>query len=161
MARERLKADDEAETSLLDRRSYLKLAGSAAAAVAAGSGSATAAETYGYGEGGYGQMAYGGGSAESAPTVERFDISKSEELGGDRQFSVRWAVADADGDLDVVEIVVHEGQADVNFAVADVSGSEGSGWQLFQFPVDSTLDVTIRAKDQGDRVVKQSQTITL
>jgi len=161
MAREQLKADDETETSLLDRRSYMKLAGSAAAAVAAGSGSATAAEPVGFGEGGYGQMAYGGGAAESAPTVERFDVSKSERLGDDRMFSVKWAVADADADLDVVEVVVHQGTADVNFSVSDVSGTKDSGWDLFQFPVDSTLDVTLRAKDEGDRVVKQSKTISL
>lgn len=161
MARERLQADDEAETSLLDRRSYLKLAGSAAAAVAAGSGSASAAESAGFGEGGYGQVAFGGGAAASAPTVDRFDVSKSEQLGDDRMFSVKWAVADTDGDLDVVEVVVHEGAADVNFSVTDVSGQSGSGWDLFQFPVGSTLDVTLRAKDEGDRVVKESQTITL
>jgi hypothetical protein len=162
MARERLKAhDDEEETSLLDRRSYLKLAGSAAAAVAAGSGSATAAESVGFGEGGYGQVAFGGGAAESAPSVERFDVSKSEQLGEDRMFSVKWAVADTDGDLDAVEVVVHEGAADVNFSVTDASGKSQSGWDLFQFPVGSTLDVTLRAKDEGDRVVKQSQTITL
>jgi len=161
MAREQLKADDETETSLLDRRSYMKLAGSAAAAVAAGSGGATAAEPVGFGEGGYGQMAFGGGAAESAPTVERFDVSKSEQLGDDRMFSVKWAVADADADLDVVEVVVHQGTADVNFSVSDVSGTNDSGWDLFQFPVDSTLDVTLRAKDEGNRVVKQSKTITL
>ncbi|WP_128478765.1 hypothetical protein [Halorussus pelagicus] len=161
MARERLQADDEAETSLLDRRSYLKLAGSAAAAVAAGSGGASAAEPVGFGEGGYGQMSFGGGAAASAPTVDRFDVSKSEQLGDDRMFSVRWAVADSDGDLDVVEVVVHEGAADVNFSVTDVSGQRGSGWDLFQFPVGSTLDVTLRAKDEGDRVVKESQSITL
>ncbi|UPV76308.1 hypothetical protein M0R89_19285 (plasmid) [Halorussus limi] len=161
MAREQFKADDEAETSLLDRRSYLKLAGSAAAAVAAGSGGATAAESAGFGEGGYGQVAFGGGAAESAPTVQRFDVSKSEQLGDDRMFSVKWAVADTDADLDVVEVVVHEGTADVNFSVTDVSGKSASGWDLFQFPVGSTLDVTIRAKDAGNRVVKQSQSITL
>lgn len=166
MARERMKADDTAETSLLDRRSYLKMAGTAAAAVAAGSGSATAASsTVGFGEGQYGQMPYGGGSSDgssgSAPTIDKFTLSKSEQLGDDRMFSVNWEVADPDADLDVVEVVVHQGVDDVNFSVQDVSGDSASGWELFQFPIGSTLDVTLRAKDATNKVTKDSQTISL
>jgi hypothetical protein len=165
MARERLKADDQSETSLLDRRSYLKLAGTAAAAVAGGSATATAAGSpVGYGHGGFGQMPYGGGSpgeSNSAPTVESFDLSKSERLGDDRMFSVEWAVADADGDLDVVEVVVHEGLADVNFAVQDVSGGSASGWEIFEFPVGTTVEVTLRAKDSSGEVTKKTQTLSL
>lgn len=168
MARERLQADDQSEASLLDRRSYLKMAGTAAAAVAAGTGTATAAgPSVGYGEGKFGQMPYGGGdgspggSSPSAPTVERLDVSKSEKLGDDRMFSVKWAVADADADLDVVEVVVHEGLADVNFTVEDVSGGKASGWELFQFPVGSTLEVTLRAKDDADEVTKKTETVSL
>lgn len=166
MARERLEADDPSEASLLDRRSYLKMAGTAAAAVAAGSANATAAgQSVGYGEGQYGQMAYGGGTSggpsESAPTVERFDVSTSERLGDDRMFSVNWTVSDAGADLDVVEVVVHEGVTDVNFSVLDVSGGRASGWELFKFPVGSDLDVTIRAKDATDKVAKKTQTLSL
>ncbi|WP_276302497.1 hypothetical protein [Halorussus lipolyticus] len=161
MAREQTQADRQ-EASLLDRRSYLKMAGSAAAAVAVGSGTGTAADpASGFGEGGYGQVAYGGRTAGSAPTVERFSVSKSEQLGDSRMFSVRWAVADADGDLDVVEVVVSDGSADVNFSVEDVTGASASGWELFQFPVGTLLDVTLRATDADDRVVKRSETITL
>lgn len=164
MARERLKSQEQAEESLLNRRSYLKLAG-ASAAVAVGGSSAGAAQTTtdGFGAGGYGEVPYGGEASESnpAPTIDRFTVSKSEQLGDDRMFSVKWAVSDEYGDLDVVEVVVAEGTADINFSVTDVGGSSDSGWKLFQFPVDSTVDVTLRVKDSAGNVTKDTRSVTL
>jgi hypothetical protein len=161
MAREQANADQQ-EASLLDRRSYLKMAGSAAAAVAAGTGNVSAADSPGgFGEGGYGQTVYGGGAAGAAPTVEKFTVSKSDQLSDSRMFSVKWGVADTDADLDVVEVVVNDGSADVDFSVENVSGKSASGWKLFQFPVGTPLDVTLRAKDAGGRTVKRAKTITL
>ncbi|NEU58089.1 hypothetical protein FXF75_15490 [Halorussus sp. MSC15.2] len=97
----------------------------------------------------------------AAPSVERFDVSTSNKLGGDRMFSVKWAAADADGDLDTVEAVVNDGSTDVNFAVNDVSGSSASGWELFQFPAGTTMDVTLRVKDAAGSVTKRNQSISL
>jgi hypothetical protein len=99
-------------------------------------------------------------SSESL-AIERFEVSKSGELGEDRVFSVKWAAADSDSNLDVVEVVVNDGASDVNFSVQDVSGSSASGWELFQFPVGSTLDVSLKIEDSNDNVVKESKTITL
>lgn len=161
MAREKMDAEQE-EASLLDRRSYLKMAGAAAATVATGAGNVSAADSStGYGAGGFGETPYGGGAAESAPTIEQFSVSKSDQLGDSRMFSVQWEVADADADLDVVEVVVSESSADVNFSVQNVSGGSADGWEIFQFPVGTPLDVTLRAKDAGGRAVKNSKTITL
>ncbi|MFC7079036.1 hypothetical protein [Halorussus caseinilyticus] len=95
------------------------------------------------------------------PTVKKFDVSKSNRLGGDRMFSVRWAASDADKDLDTVEVVVNDGSADVNFAVEDVSGKRASGWELFQFPTGSTMDVRLRVKDSSGNVTKRSQSVSL
>lgn len=163
MAREQLQADEKSEASLLDRRSYLKLAGTAAAAVATGTNTALAASSStGYGYGKYAQVPYGGvESSDSVPTIDRFSVSESEQLGDSRMMSVKWAVADADADLDVVEVVVHNGSADVNFSVQDVSGSSASGWELFQFPTGTTLDVDLRVKDAASNAAKDSKTITL
>ncbi|MFC4451563.1 polysaccharide lyase [Halorussus aquaticus] len=97
----------------------------------------------------------------AAPSVERFDVSTSNKLGGDRMFSVKWAAADADGDLDTVEAVVNDGSTDVNFAVNDVSGSSASGWELFQFPAGTTMDVTLRVKDAAGSVTKRTQSVSL
>lgn len=164
MARERLAANDS-EASLLDRRSYLKLAGSAVAAVGAtsGMGSAQTADT-GYGAGGYGQVPYGGGesdSTDSTPTIDEFTVSTSERLGEDRMFSVQWAASDPAEDLDTVEVVVAKTAADVNFEVTDVGGASASGWELFQFPIGSSIDVTIRAKDEAGNVTKKTESVAL
>ncbi|WP_157971727.1 hypothetical protein [Halorussus litoreus] len=163
MARERLAANDS-EASLLDRRSYLKLAGSAVAAVGATSGMGSAQTDAGYGAGGYGQVPYGGGEADatdSTPTIDEFTVSSSERLGEDRMFSVRWAASDPAEDLDTVEVVVAKTSSDVNFEVTDVTGGSASGWELFQFPVGSSIDVTIRAKDEAGSVSKESKSISL
>ncbi len=95
------------------------------------------------------------------PTVERFDVSKSETLGEDRMFSVKWAAADADADLDTVELVVNDGSADLNFAVEDASGGDASGWKLFQFPAGSTVDVILRVTDESGNVTKRSKSVAL
>lgn len=166
MARERTHADDRTEASLLDRRSYLKLAGSAVAATAATStvGTAQAQSPVGFGQSGYGQSPYGGGSTDPddpVPTVEEFTVSRSERLGDDRMFSVQWAVADEAGDLDAVEVVVVDGDANVNFSVSDVSGSSASGWKLFQFPIGSDVDVSVRVTDSAGNVTKETETVSL
>jgi hypothetical protein len=163
MARERTQAHEHAEASLLDRRSYLKLAGSAVAATTAASSAGTAGTaTVGYGAGGYGQSPYGGGTGSNpAPTIDEFTVSESDRLGDDRMFSVQWAVSDDSGDLDTVEVTVVEGTADVNFSVTDVGGSSASGWELFQFPVGSTVDVTLRVKDADSQVAKKTRTLSL
>lgn len=162
MARERKKANEEVEASLLDRRSYLKLAGTAVAAVAASSANATAADSSGYGAGGFGEGEYGSsGPTNPAPTIERFDVAKSEQLGDSRMFTVKWAVADAGEDLDVVEIVVASGPSDVDFSVFDVAGAKASDYTIFQFPVGTTLDVTVKVTDAAGTVTKDTRTVSL
>lgn len=162
MARERL-ATKQTEESLLDRRSYLKLAGTAAAGIAAAApASAASPQTIGFGEGGYGESVYGGGTTSgNAPTVERFRVTTSERLGSNRMFSVRWSVADPDANLDVVEVVVNTGPTDLNFSVSNVDGASASGWDLFQFPVGTNVDVSLRVKDASGNVTKQQQTVSL
>ena len=165
MARERLKAREQAEESLLDRRSYLKLAGTAVAATtAASSAGAAQTATVGFGAGGFGQSPYGGGSSDPKnpiPAVDQFTVSPSDKLGDNRMFSVKWGVSDQHGDLDVVEVVVVDDAGSINFSVVDVGGASASGWELFQFPVDSTVDVTVRVKDSAGNVSKDSKTVTL
>lgn len=143
MAREQLNAEKGSEESLLDRRSYLRLASSAVAAVATGTGVAASSDS------------------SSSPTVDRFTISKSEPLGSNQMFVVKWGIADADEDLDVVEVAVTDGNSDLDFSVEDVSGASASGWEMFQFPTDRTLDVHLRAKDSAGNVTKNSQSVTL
>jgi hypothetical protein len=163
MARERLAANDS-EASLLDRRSYLKLAGSAVAATAASSGLGTAqTDVVGYGEGGYGTSPYGGGSSDGTnpgPSVDELTVSTSERLDADRMFSVRWAVSDEAGDLDAVEVVVN-GPSGMNFEVTGVTGTSASGWELFQFPVGTSVDVTVRVENSAGSVSKETKTVTL
>lgn len=158
-------AKDDAEESLLDRRSYLKLAGSAVAATAASSAAGSAeTEVVGYGGGGFGQSSYGGGSSGTTnpvPTIDEFTIAKSEQLGTDRMFTVKWSVSDEAEDLDAVEVVVIDDTAEMNFAVTEVSGASASGWKVFQFPVDSTVDVTLRVTDSAGNVSKDTKTVTL
>lgn len=164
MARERLKADD-AEASLLDRRSYLKMAGAAVATTAGAASSGAAATTAGFGEGEFGQVPYGGGDGgtvtESAPSIDEFTVSRSDRLGDDRMFSVQWEVSDADGDLSTVEVVVAQTATDVNFSVSQVSGSSASDYDLFQFPVGSTFDVTLRVEDSAGNVTKDTKAVSL
>ncbi|USZ69747.1 polysaccharide lyase (plasmid) [Halorussus salilacus] len=95
------------------------------------------------------------------PDIDRFEISKSQQLGDDRMFSVQWAVSENEDELDTVEVVVAEDEENMNFAVTDVSGESASGWDLFQFPVDTGLEVTLRAEDGGENVTTQTETITL
>lgn len=95
------------------------------------------------------------------PNVDRFDITKSEQLGSDRMFSVRWAISADSEELDTVEVVANEGGSDLNFEVTDVAGNEASGWDLFQFPVGTELEVNLRARDASDNVTKATKTITL
>lgn len=95
------------------------------------------------------------------PAIDRFDIAKSEELGDDRMFSVRWAVSAVQKGLDTVEVVAVEGAANLNFAVTDVDGENASGWDLFQFPVGTDLDVNLRAKDVAGNVTKETTSLTL
>lgn len=95
------------------------------------------------------------------PDVDRFNVTKSEQLGEDRMFSVQWAVSDVENGLETVEVVVVENTADVNFAVTNVAGESASGWDLFQFPIGTELDVTLRVTDAAENATKQSKTITL
>lgn len=159
-----MKAREQEEASLLDRRSYLKLAGGAVAATAGASSTGAAQTTVGYGVDGFGASPYGGGSSDPKnpiPVVEQFTVSPSDRLGDNRMFSIQWAVSDEHGDLDVVEIVVVDDTGSINFSVVDVGGSNASGWELFQFPIDSTVDVTVRVKDSVGNVSKNSKTVTL
>ena len=165
MAREQMKAREDEESSLLDRRSYLKLAGSAVAATAASSGvGAAQTDSVGFGGGGFGQSPYGGGSSGSTnpvPTIDTFTVSKSDQLGDDRMFSVQWAVSDEAGDLDSVEVVVIDETSSMNFGVTQVSGASASGYDIFQFPMGSTIDVTVRVKDSAGNVSKNTKTVSL
>lgn len=104
MARDEAARDANAETSLVDRRSYLKLFGVAATPVAvsgAAADSASAASSTGFGAGGYGDGSYGGATTESpleiaiaAPT----DVTTSEatlnaevtDFGGASSVEVRF-----------------------------------------------------------------------
>jgi hypothetical protein len=97
----------------------------------------------------------------SGPGVDRFDVTKSEQLGSDRMFSVQWAVSAADEGLDSVEVVATQDASNVNFAVTDASGESASGWDLFQFPVGTELDVNLRAKDAAGDVTTKTKSITL
>ncbi|NHN61427.1 MULTISPECIES: polysaccharide lyase [Halorussus] len=97
----------------------------------------------------------------AGPAVDNVKISKSETLGDNRMFSVNWSVSDPDGNLDTVEVSVVENDLDMNFSVTDVKGSGASGWDLFQFPVGSDLDVTVRAKDGDGHATKTTRNITL
>jgi hypothetical protein len=164
MARERLAANDT-EESLLDRRSYLKLAGSAVAATAASSAVGSAeTDVVGYGGGGFGTSPYGGGDSGTTnplPVIDEFTVSPSERLGDDRMFSVRWSASNEAGDLDAVELVVVDDAANVNFSVTDASGANASGWELFQFPIDSAVDVTVRVTDSAGNVTKETKSVTL
>ena len=100
-------------------------------------------------------------TASTGPAIDRFDVSPSDRLGDKRMFSVRWAVSAADDALDTVEVVAVEGTADMNFAVTDVGGASASGWDLFQFPVGTELDVNLRAKDAAGNVTKRTKSVTL
>lgn len=95
------------------------------------------------------------------PTVDRFDVTESDQLGDNSMFSVRWAVSAADAELDTVEVVTAETAEDLNFAVTDVGGESGSGWDLFQFPVGTELDVSLRATDVEENVTRETETVTL
>jgi len=76
--------NSEERSLLLNRRSYLTLAGSAIAAVASNS-TASAQTATGYGEGGYGEIPYGGNESKSGvPTIDSFSVIISEPLGEDR-----------------------------------------------------------------------------
>ncbi|WP_135825286.1 hypothetical protein [Halorussus ruber] len=96
----------------------------------------------------------------SGPAIDRFDVTKSEQLGDDRMFSVRWAVSGTDNGLETVEVVAAEG-TDINFSVNDASGDSASGWDLFQFPVGTSLEVNLRVEDTAGNTTKQTQSITL
>jgi hypothetical protein len=93
--------------------------------------------------------------------IDQLDVTKSEQLGDDRMFSVQWAVSNATNGLDTVEVVAAQDSANVNFSVTNASGESASGWDLFQFPVGSSLDVTVRAKDADGNVSKETKSITL
>lgn len=97
----------------------------------------------------------------TGPTIDSFQISKSQKLGDDRMFSVNWDVSDDDANLDVVETSVAEGATSMNFSVTDISGKSASDWDLFQFPIGSALDVTLRVKDADGNVTKETKSITL
>ncbi|WP_135828650.1 polysaccharide lyase [Halorussus halobius] len=144
MAREQSSAKRRTDESLLNRRSYLRLAGSAAAAAVTGTAGAVASQ-----------------GSDSSPTIERFRISKSEQLGSDQMFSVRWTVADDEEDLDFVEVAANDGSSSLDFAVQDVSGGQASGWELFQFPVGKELDVHVRATDSNGDTSRKTKTVTL
>jgi len=45
--------------------------------------------------------------------------------------------------------------------VNDASGENASGWDLFQFPAGTELDVTLRAKDVAENVTKETKNVTL
>jgi len=95
------------------------------------------------------------------PTVDRFEIAKSERLGENRMFSVQWAVSASDADLKTVEVVTVETADELNFAVTDVAGRNASNWDLFQFPAGTELDVSLRAEDADGNVTRETQTVTL
>ncbi|WP_435181719.1 polysaccharide lyase [Halorussus sp. AFM4] len=97
----------------------------------------------------------------AGPAVDSFDVSKSETLGDDRMFSVNWSVSDPDGNLDTVEVVVVKNGLDMNFAVTDVNGPSASGWDLFQFPIGTELDVNLRVTDSAGNVTEKTRTVTL
>lgn len=166
MARKKAR-NDEPEASLLDRRTFLQAAGAAvasAAAVGAGSGSATAVSA-GYGSGGYGTVAYGGSpvqpSAGSPPFIDSFTLTKSEQLGANRQLVVKWDVGDEDGDLETVEVTAVAGAKSMNFDVKKVSGSRDTGWKIFKFKVGTSLDVTLRVTDGAGNVETRTESVTL
>ena len=98
---------------------------------------------------------------DGSPSIDDFTISMSEQLGENRMFTVKWSVADPTADLDTVEVVTVQNITSMNFAVTDVSGASASGWNLFQFPVGSTLNVTLRVTDQEGTVTKETKKITL
>ena len=106
-----------------------------------------------------------GGSSSDSTTgsiqIDRFEVVKSETLGDDRMFSVRWAVSSSNQELDTVEIVAAKDILNQNFEVIDVSGRNASGWDLFQFPVGTELNVSLRAQDTAGNVAKDTKSITL
>jgi beta-glucanase (GH16 family) len=101
------------------------------------------------------------GSTSSDPTIESVTVSKSSTLGDDKMFVVRWNAADAAENLDSVEVQVVKDTTQMNFEVTDVSGASASGWDIFQFPTGSTVDVIVTAQTSNGGSAKQTKTVTL
>lgn len=99
-------------------------------------------------------------TSANGPSINQFQITKSERLGDDRMFSVNWDVSAADADLDTVEVVVAQG-TDINFSVTDVDGQNASNWDLFQFPINTSLQVSLRVTDQAGTVTKKTKDLSL
>ena len=108
-----------------------------------------------------GEASFTTARADTSPSIDEFTVSPSERLGDDRMFTVNWTVADPNGDLDTVEVVTVKDVASMNFAVTDVNGASASGWDLFQFPVGTALDVTLRVTDGRGNVTKRTRSVTL
>ncbi len=75
--------------------------------------------------------------------------------------TVKWEVADSGNDLDVVEVVVGDGSYNLNFAVTDVTGGSASGWDIFQFPIGTSLNVSLKVTDTAGNTTQQSKSVTL
>lgn len=100
-------------------------------------------------------------AAVPRPVVDDLTLVTSEPLGSDRMLTVKWDVSDPDGDLDTVEVVTAKDISSMNFAVTDVSGANASGWDLFQFPIGTALDVTLRVTDAAGNVTTRTKSIDL
>lgn len=112
----------------------------------------------GYGHGGYGAWTYG---HAAAPEITSLHATPSERLGENRMLSIEWVAGHGDGLLDRVEVVANDGAFGIDFSVAHASGASASGWELYQFPVETTLTVTARVTATDGQTTTEQATVTL
>jgi len=157
------------EDSSLNRRTYLKLAGSAAvpAAVAgAASGTAAASES-GFGTGGYGLGGYGSsGGAEpttnAAPSVDEVLISESSPPNPHAEVTAFWAVSDEDEDLNTVVVSVYDESRRVDSETISVRGATASGSNDFCIKkgAEQTFDVVVSVVDSRGEECSKTGTVS-
>lgn len=164
MARETTRENQRA-TSVLGRRSYLKLAGMALAttgAAAAVGDTATAAtdiddENVATAD----EQTFSKTTANGEPEITTFTISKSKHGGSDRLFRVMWAATDGKRDLETVKVTTAENGSAMNSNLTPVSGGSAAGWEIFQSPAGTTLDVDVQLTDATGMVTTETQTVAL
>jgi len=99
---------------------------------------------------------------ESAPTIDKFDVSSESPNNPHAELIVDWTVSDTDDNLDTVEVVVADIDEFETFSsTTNVSGGSASGTDEFKDKFDSgEYDVTLTVTDTAGNSTSDTKTVT-
>jgi subtilisin len=99
---------------------------------------------------------------DTAPVIDSYTVTEAGSPNPHAEITADWAVSDADGDLQRVDIVVSDGSGTVDSKSTSVGGSSAAGSTAFKIKHGggTSYDVTCTVRDSNGNTDSETQSVS-